>query len=433
MTLINNKPITRRVCEGSEGSEGNRRCVIPNNLDLYKKNKHNFIDNTHIEIPSQPSHPHICAQLSVRVNSVPSQPSQSLIINNNEIESSLDFILSHFEEPFLFPRKISTYKSQQNRPFQFSVRSRQEIIDSFIDSDFVDCQINSYSCLIEYKDVPRYKPDFLFIDRDRNDPRFKTDRSFELALYNTLKNIKEKLEGAYPTVLFTGGGYHIYQPVYIPTALENITEFNGFDRPSELFLRFSKDYLSLGKADRQSKPSFKSCLLRIPGSYRSKYNKPVKIIKKWNAYRPNITRDFIEEFRTWLIQKKIDQEKQRQKISIERSKNKFVGSCNYYSWIEHLLNTSIEDYRKLVVDIILAPYLINVRQLSYEESYRIIKDWLDKCNDIKRLDNYRNFEYRISYALKTANKKQIPPMSYNTLKENYNDLYSIIIIKQKDL
>ena len=40
-----------------------------------------------------------------------------------------------------------------------------------------------------------------------------------------MKNIKEKLnEGAYPTVLFTGGGYHIYQPVEIPTALENITK-----------------------------------------------------------------------------------------------------------------------------------------------------------------------------------------------------------------
>jgi hypothetical protein len=40
----------------------------------------------------------------------------------------------------------------------------------------------------------------------------------------------------------------------------------------------------------------------------------VKIVKKWNGVRAPITRDFLEEFRTWLIQKKIDQEKQRQKI-----------------------------------------------------------------------------------------------------------------------
>jgi hypothetical protein len=86
----------------------------------------------------------------------------------------------------------------------------------------------------------------LYIDLDRNN--FKNDKSFELALYNTLKNIKEKLNG-YPTVLFTGGGYHIYQPVDIPTVLENITEFKEFARPSEQFLRFVKDYLSNGKAD----------------------------------------------------------------------------------------------------------------------------------------------------------------------------------------
>ena len=30
-----------------------------------------------------------------------------------------------------------------------------------------------------------------------------------------------------PTVLYTGGGYHIYQPIYCPTALENVTEFRG--------------------------------------------------------------------------------------------------------------------------------------------------------------------------------------------------------------
>ena len=94
------------------------------------------------------------------------------------------------------------------------------------------------------------------------------------------------------------------------------------------------------------------------------------------GYRPSITTDLLIGFRRYLIQKKIDQEKQRQKILVERSKNKFVGSSNNYSWIEHhLLQTSIEDFRKLVIDIILAPYLINIRKLSnLEESYMIIRN-----------------------------------------------------------
>jgi len=342
-------------------------------------------------------------------------------LSDIEIESGLDFILSHLEEP-LFPRKISTFKSNNK---QFLVRSRKEIIDSCIDSNFVDCRINAYPYLTEYKDVPRYKPNFLFIDLDKNN--FKSEGKFEYALYNTLKKIKDKLN-AKPTILFTGGGYHIYLPVDIPTALENITEFEDFDRPSEQFLRYVKDYLSNNKADKNNNPSFKSCLLRIPGSINSKYNTKVTIVQEWNGVRSPLTIELLEEFRTWLIQKKIDQEKQRQKILVERSENKFIGSSNYYSWVEHLIQTPIPDYRKLTIDLVLAPYFINIRKLSFEESYTIIKNWLDKCNELQILDNYRNFEYRINYALKNAMNKGIGPMSKEKIKTDpaYSKLYHVL-------
>ena len=173
--------------------------------------------------------------------------------------------------------------------------------------------------------------------------------------------------------------------------------------------------------------------MRIPGSINSKYNTKVTIIKRWNGYRPPIPTDLLIEFRRYLIQKKIDQEKQRQKILVERSKNKFVGSSNYYNWIEKLTQTPIEDFRKLVVDLILAPYLINIRKISYQESYTIIKDWLDKCNELERLDNERNFEYRIKYELKNAINKQIGPMSKEKIKtdSNYSKLY--IFLKKKGI
>lgn len=117
---------------------------------------------------------------------------------------------------------------------------------------------------------------------------------------------------------------------------------------------------------------------------------------------------------------------------IRSNKNKVDNK--YYTWIEHLLQNPIEDYRKLVIDLILSPYLINIRKLSYSESYQIIKDWLDKCNNLKKLDNYRNFEYRISCALNNADKKQIGPMSKYTLETNmnYNDLYLLLLQKQKE-
>ena len=82
---------------------------------------------------------------------------------------------------------------------------------------------------------------------------FKDDRQLELELSKKLKHMKEKLDG-YPTILFTIGGYHIYQHIDIPTALKK--KFQEFDRPSEQFLRFAKDYLSNNKADSKNNPSF---------------------------------------------------------------------------------------------------------------------------------------------------------------------------------
>src|SRR5215216_7061483 len=118
-----------------------------------------------------------------------SKEDQQVDINKTkkEIEIGLDFILSHLDEPTIFPRTIMTKKLG----YQRLIYSKERALEHFIESDFIDCRINAYPNLTEYKDVPRYKPYFLFIDLDKND--FKTDKSFELALYNTLKNIQEKL------------------------------------------------------------------------------------------------------------------------------------------------------------------------------------------------------------------------------------------------
>jgi hypothetical protein len=343
----------------------------------------------------------------------------------NEIESGLDFILSHFEQPVIFPRKIMT----KQLDYQKEVYSTKEALDYFQQSEFLDCRINTYPYLTDYKDVPRYKPDFIFIDIDKND--FKTDRSLKIALSNTLKNIREKLDSnAFPTVLFTGGGYHIYQPVYCPTALENIIEFEEFDKPSVQFLRFAKDCLSKGLADKNNNPSFKSCLLRIPGSINSKYNTKVKIVQKWNGIKPPLPRELLEDFRTYLIQKKIEENKQRQKmLRLKRQHNNSNNHnyTHYYEWIEKLLQTPIEDFRKLVLWRILCPYLINVKRLSNDESFQILREWLDKCNSIRKLDFNPN--QKIRELLKCVGN--FKPIGIRKLKteDEYRELYLLLLQK----
>jgi hypothetical protein len=322
---------------------------------------------------------------------------------NSEIENGLDFILLHFDQDNsrrqqLFPRKIQTSKSEGR---QIEVFSKQEALFYFKDSSFLDCRINAFPSYTEYKGIQRYPPDLIFIDIDRSN--FKDHKSFEKALLKTLKNIKEKLNDGHPTVNNSGNGYHIIQPIQCPIVLEQIEQFEKYKEKgfilSQEFLRFAEDFLSNGKADPNHHPSFKSCLIRIPGSINGKClndrdkrlsgNYRVKTIQKWNGHRPPIPRELLEDFRTCLEQKITDQENNNYNYNYNNNNNNYNSNNNhtqYYKWVEQLLQTPIEDYRKLVLWKILCPYLINIRKLSYDESIQILREWLDKCNSIKRLD-----------------------------------------------
>ena len=61
------------------------------------------------------------------------------------------------------------------------------------------------------------------------------------------------------------------------------------------------------------------------------------------------------------------------------------------------LQTPIYDYRKNSIWRILRPYLINTKNLSRDESFKRIKEWLDRCNSLKPLEF--NPDYLIQYKL----------------------------------
>lgn len=280
-------------------------------------------------------------------------------------ENGLNFILNHFEEP-LFPRTISTYRSEGR---QFEVFSKEEMIKAFEQSDFLDCRVNAYRSYTEYKGINRQAPNFIFIDLDRS--TFNTERAHRMALTATLKNIKEKLFDANPTVLWTGNGYHIYQPIEA-FVLEEEEVFNEFDQPSKVFLKFAEQYLSNNKSDPSHNPSFKSCMIRIPGSFNSKCilegkDPEVRIIQRWDGQlRPKINL-LLGSFHAYLVDQRI-KELQRQKelkvkyqIRMKKNDNN-TSSITAIPWIELLLETPIEDYRKNAISLILAPYLINVKK-----------------------------------------------------------------------
>jgi hypothetical protein len=88
-----------------------------------------------------------------------------------------------------------------------------------------------------YKDMPSSYIPIYFWDRLLDSSTFKTERAHRLALTTTLKTIKEKL-GSRPTVLWTGNGYHMYQPVDA-FVLEQEEIFSKFGQPSMKFLKFA--------------------------------------------------------------------------------------------------------------------------------------------------------------------------------------------------
>ena len=145
------------------------------------------------------------------------------------------------------------------------------------------------------------------IDLDLKD--FESPEKLDKTLRKTLNKINKVFRGAQPTVLWTGGGYHIYLPIR-GFILEEIDRFECYIDPNKKdltsrFMQFAEDYFTDKKSDPQHRPSVRSCLIRIPGTINSKYNQEVRILQRWDGYRPPI-QYLLRDFRTWLVAEKIN-------------------------------------------------------------------------------------------------------------------------------
>ena len=123
-------------------------------------------------------------------------------------------------------------------------------------------------------------------------------------------------------------------------------------------------------------------MLRIPGSVNSKNGATVTVAKKGKSKHASITL-LIGSFCACLESEKIKEPSRWNNYNkVDASPN---ASPVMYYWIEKLLQIPIPDYRRKCIWRILAPYLINVRKLSREQSFAIISNWLDKCSQVRRL------------------------------------------------
>jgi hypothetical protein len=190
------------------------------------------------------------------------------------------------------------------------------------------------------------------------------------------------------------------------------------------FMEFAEDFLTNKKGDPQHNPTINSCLVRIPGTINSKCKEDVKTIQKWDGHRPPINY-LLRDFRRWLINEKIEQQKLSSK---ERGRRKSVGTSRNNTaipWIEKLLQTPVDDYRKFAIWRILAPYLVNVKGSSTENAFTMITDWLNKCNSLRQLDF--NPEYIVKYNINSAKRTGYLPISLEKLKIENSRLHSVVV------
>jgi Primase X len=310
---------------------------------------------------------------------------------HEQVEAGLDFILRHFTA-IGFPRRIST-KTTENK--QVEVNSRTEALARFKQANYFDCKINAYS-----KHDIEGDPNFIFVDIDSLDRKL-----IDSILQGRLKSMK-----AFPTVLFTGNGYHIYLPID-SVCLDQYEDFASCEDPNAEFLRFAEKYISRDRSDPNHYPSFGNCMVRIPGSINSKNGKQVEIIQSWDGNRPHIRLmmgSFYAHIRTIEM-------KQKEMMEIY-SKYNGQNSEQKRRWIEeNLLKTGLDDYRKNIVNLVLAPYLINIRKLPFEQASNIMLRWLELCRIKRPLDF--NARTLVNNALKSVRKSGYKPMSLSKLKQ----------------
>lgn len=340
---------------------------------------------------------------------------------------------------FLFPRTISTHRTQDK---QIEVYNLDEILSHFQRSQFLDCRINAYPKLTKYHGINMQPPTFAICDLDLM--KFRTERKLLMTLHQAVENIQKEINGV-PMVLFTGNGYHVYQPIELPV-LEQESIFTPFDRPSTEFIRYAAQRWTHGKNDPSNHPSVNSCMLRVPSSINSKNNRKVEIIQEWDGKRPTAN-CMLPDFYIKLAARKLAyRSKQKEyyyypSTSVRKNYRRFgntarvdfaVSASDSISWIDNMLNSNegVTDSRKRMIDLVIAPYFVNIKQYDYDIAYSMIAEWLDKCGRRRRLDfNPRD---RISYALKRSLKTGIRPMKLETMKKKYFEMYREVVTDKSE-
>lgn len=241
----------------------------------------------------------------------------------------------------------------------------------------------------------------------------------------------------------SGGGYHFLQPLYADLVLEMESVFAEFVEPSRKLMQYAEKMVTDKKGDlcHCNIVSFNNCMIRIPGSYNSKYiefddmrkivnissESEVKIVQRWDGCRANF-RWLLKDYWIYLIQERNNEilkrtHDEQKRLKFERGYPNYIidnQQTSKIDWIESLYAKPLDDFRKYCIWRIFTPYLMNVRKLSRSDVFNRIMNWLDRCSSECRHLDFRP-QQKINESLDRVKKYR--PVSKERLKIENEPLY----------
>ncbi len=113
----------------------------------------------------------------------------------------------------------------------------------------------------------------------------------------------------------------------------------------------------------------------------------------------------------------------RQQVSVPK------GAGRTSEWIEKLMSFPIDDGRHRVVNLILAPYLINVKGFDVDAAKTIIADYIEKCKTVNPMTRVN--EQYIRYQCQYAKDHGMRPMSLKRAMEELGGAIDFSILMEK--
>ena len=100
-----------------------------------------------------------------------------------------------------------------------------------------------------------------------------------------------------------------------------------------------------------------------------------------------------------------------------------ASSEGKYLWIEKLLSTPIPDVRHRTVNLILAPYFVNVLKIGEREATNAIIKYIEKCKELE--PNTKVDASYIRYQCRYSKNKRMKPLSEEKARELLGGMVSI--------